>query len=82
MPAGEDIVGPRQTLALGAASPTLARVAARARVGLVLDGVRQPYPQDVLFTPTDPLTLSEAPLTTGRVQMQIDDPAGTVFLGS
>ncbi|MBV9851126.1 MAG: cellulase family glycosylhydrolase [Armatimonadetes bacterium] len=80
VPGGEDIVGPHQMLAQGAVSAAM-RVPVRARVGLVVDDVRQPYPQDVSFTPTDPLTLSVTPLESGRAQVQIANPAGTEFTG-
>ena len=77
VPGGEDIVGPQQTLTLGVASGSLSRVTARVRVGVVVDGARQPYPEDTAFTPTDPLTLTVSPLTAGRVRAQIGSPAGT-----
>ena len=53
----------------------------RLQVRLVLDGVRQPYSQDVSFAPTDPLELSVAPLTPSRFQVQIANPGETVFVG-
>ena len=71
VPGGEDIVGPAPDLGAWASVTTaLSRLAQRLPVGsVVVDGVRQPYPQDVAFTPTDPLSLTVAPLTadTGPV---------------
>ena len=78
---GEDIVGPQQTLTLGTVPATLSRVAVHARIGLVVDGVRQPYPQDVTFTPADPLTLSVVPVSALSAQAQIANPGGTAFTG-
>ena len=59
----------------------LARVSARVRISLALDGVRQPYSQEVAFAPTDPLGLSVAPLTKTVVLVHIANPAGTPFVG-
>ena len=81
IPGDEDIVGPHQVLSEGKVSPALARVSARARVGLIVDGVRQPYPQDVNFTPTDPLTLSVAPFSLNKISILIANPEGTPFTG-
>lgn len=78
---GEDVIGPGTTLRQGASSTAFSRVPVRARVALVLDGVRQPYPQDVLLTPTDPLSLSVAPAGAGGYRAQIGNPAGTAFEG-
>jgi hypothetical protein len=50
-------------------------------VSLILDGVRQPYSQEVDFTPTDPLVLSVAPSAPGQLQVQIANPAVTAFAG-
>jgi len=61
--------------------PGQARVPVRVRVGLALDGVRQPYSQEVVFTPTDPLGLSVAPLTDHSVRVHLANPAGTPFAG-
>ena len=81
MLSGEDIVGPQQSLTLGTASTSFTRLAVRARVGLVVDGVRQPYPQDVTFTPADPLALNVVPLSPTITRAQIENPYGTAFLG-
>lgn len=59
----------------------LARVPVRATVTLLLDGKPQPFPQDVLFTPTDPLTLSVAPQGAQGFTVQIENPAGAPFVG-
>ena len=81
--AGRDLtVGPGETRRWVIAVPGLARVPVRVQVSLALDGVRQPYPQEVTFAPTDPLTLSAAPLTDHRVQVHIANAAGTAFMGS
>lgn len=60
----------------------LSRVPVRAHVTLTLDGKRQPFPQDVLFTPTDPLSLSVAPQGAEGFTVQIENPAGTAFAGA
>ena len=57
------------------------RVPVQVRAGLSVDGVPQPYGQDFLVTPTDPLTLTVAPLTARRFRAQIENPAGTSFTG-
>ena len=57
------------------------RVPAQVHVSVSVDGVRQPYGQDFLVTPTDPVTLTIAPLTARRFRAQIDNPAGTPFTG-
>ena len=77
----ESTTGPRVTRRWEIPLPGLARVPARVQVTLVLDGVRQPYSQDVTLIPTDPLTLSVAPLTGHSVQVHIANPAGTAFAG-
>ncbi|MDQ2798009.1 MAG: cellulase family glycosylhydrolase [Armatimonadota bacterium] len=64
-----------------ASLPSLARIPGRVQVSLIFDGVRQPYSQDVVFTPTDPLELSAVPLTGNRFQVGIANPAGTPFIG-
>jgi len=61
--------------------PGQARVPVRVRVGLALDGTRQPYSQEVTFTPTDPLSLSVAPLTDHSVRVHLTNPAGSPFAG-
>ena len=63
-------------------SPGQARVPVRMQVDLALDGVRQPYSQEVTFLPTDPLNLSVAPLTNHSVRVHLTNPAGTPFTGS
>ena len=63
-------------------APGRARVPVQMQVRLVLDGVRQPYSQEVTFTPTDPLALSVAPLTDHSVQAHLANPAGTPFSGT
>lgn len=68
----------RQTLA----TARLSRVPVRARVTLILDGRRQPFPQDVVWTPTDPLRLSVAPGAARGFTVQIENPAATAFTGS
>ena len=78
----EQSAGPGEARRWEIAVPGLARVPARVRVSLTLDGVRQPYPQDVTLTPTDPLTLSVAPLAGDSVQVHIENPAGVAFVGS
>ena len=67
---------------MGTAPESLSRIAVRVRVGLEVDGIRQPYPQDVAFTPTDPLTLAVAPTSATTAQAQIANPAGTPFSGT
>ncbi len=79
---GTDNVGPGRTLTLGMASSAFARVPIRVRVGLSVDGVLQPYPQDVAFTPTDPVTLNVTPLPSGQVRVDIADPSGGAFSGT
>ena len=58
-----------------------ARAPVRVRVSLALDGVRQPYPQEVAFAPTDPLALSVTPLAQATVLVHVANPAGTPFVG-
>ena len=77
----EDFAKPDQPLRWEASVPSLARTPALVRVGLTLDGVRQPYSQEVALTPTDPLGVSVAPLGGGRLRVQISNPAGTAFSG-
>lgn len=71
---------PGQTLHLPTVVLPLARISARARVSLVLDGVRQPFSQEVAFTPSDPLELSVAPQGKGFL-VQIESPGGPAFRG-
>lgn len=79
---GQDgVVGPGKTQRWRISLPGLARVPVRVQVAMALDGIRQPYSQEVNFTPTDPLTLSLTPLVGGRVRVQIANPAGTAFTG-
>lgn len=77
----EDTAGPGQALRWEGSVPGLARVPARIRVGLEVDGIRQPYSQEAVFTPTDPLELAVAPLLGGRFQARVTNPAGTAFTG-
>jgi hypothetical protein len=82
IPGGTDNVSPGQTLRLGMASSLLARVPVRVRVGMKIDGVLQPYPQDMVFTPTDPVTLTVTTLASGETHLEITDPNGEAFSGS
>lgn len=77
----DDTAEPGETRRWEVLVPGLARVPARVRVGLALDGVRQPYSQEVIFTPTDPLSLSVAPLTDKSFRVHLANPAGTPFAG-
>ena len=77
----EDAGGPDRILRWAVLVPGLARVPGRVQIGLTQDGIRQPYSQEVSFTPTDPLTLSIMPLTGSSVRVQIANPAGTAFTG-
>lgn len=87
-PMGEKNMAPTREAAVGAGLtqtvplPGLSRVTVSARVWVTLDGVRQPYAQEVTFAPTDPLRLSVAPLAKDQLQLQIANPAGTTFSGS
>ena len=78
----QDQAEPGGTWRWGIVVPGLARVPVQMRVSLALDGVRQPYPQEVTLLPTDPLTLSVAPLTDHSLQVHIANAAGTAFAGS
>lgn len=78
----DDAAAPGETRRWEVALPGQARVPMRVRVGLALDGVRQPYSQEIVFTPTDPLALSVAPLTDHSVQVHVANAAGTAFVGS
>lgn len=73
--------GPGRTIHQMLTTTRLARVPVRARVTLILDGKPQPFPQDVLFTPADPLHLSVAPQGPRGFTVQIENPAGTAFTG-
>ena len=72
---------PGETRLWEALVPGQSRVPARVQVSLALDGVRQPYSQEVVFTPTDPLILSVAPLTGSAIRVHLANPAGTPFAG-
>ena len=72
---------PARLLRWMAAISGQARVPVRVRVGLIQDGIAQTYYQDAVFTPTDPLELSVAPLPGNRFQVGITNPAGTPFTG-
>jgi len=74
-------VAPGGTLRRTVSVPGPARTQVRVRVSLALDGIRQPYPQEVAFTPADPLIMSVAPLTGASVLVHIANPAGTPFAG-
>ncbi len=72
---------PGQSLPLQTITAAFSRVPVRAHVALVLDGQRQPFPQEVSFTPIDPLDLSVAPQGKSGFVVQIANPAGTAFRG-
>ena len=59
----------------------LARVPVSVRVGLTLDGVNQPYEQELAIAPTDPIGVSFAPLPLDRLQVRLENPAETAFTG-
>ena len=78
----ENTAEPAETRRWQVSVPGLARVPVHVRVGLALDGIRQPYSQEVTFTPTDPLALTVAPLTDSTFQVHLANPAGTPFAGT
>ncbi len=77
----DDTAAPGGTRRWEVSVPGRARVPVQMQVRLALDGVRQPYSQEVTFMPTDPLVLSVAPLTDHSVQVHLTNPAGTPFAG-
>lgn len=82
VPPGEFVtVKPGQTATQTLTLPAPARIPVDMRVGLMQDGAVQPYRQDVSWSPLDPLQLSVAPLTSDDLEVTIDNPAGTKFVG-
>lgn len=77
----ENTAEPGETRRWEVLAPGEARVPVRVRVELALDGVRQPYSQELVFTPTDPLVLSVAPLTDRSFRVHLANPAKTPFAG-
>jgi hypothetical protein len=82
VPGGSDIVAPGQTLTEGAQTAAFAHVNIRVRVGLKVDGVLQPYPQDIAFMATDPISLAVWPMGDNKTTLAIENISGNPFHGT